>query len=127
MSATAFAILLLLLPGSLQAVSAWAGPLCGTSQDEPHCCCSHAPEPAADTEGWQRPCCCAVDLPPAQEERPAPVRSSCDTGPEIPAAAFCFHEAILSGHNPSPTLTLRRPPLRAPPTGLLHLFQRLLL
>jgi hypothetical protein len=121
-----FAILVLLLPGSLAAVVFDSTEVCMGKGVTAGCCCEPAAETTVPGPIFKRGCCCTFDAPVSLPSTPDPERSESQVDFDINFA--CAQEIssiqpVLAQLVVSPR---PMPRLRAPPTALFLKYSRFL-
>lgn len=121
-----FAILVLLLPGSLAAVAFSGSDGCMGKGVSAGCCCAPSAESNIPGPRMQRSCCCKFEAPLSLPSVPDQERVESNVGFEVGFVAFAETMSLL----PASVQLVRAPrclaQLRGPPTDLFLKYSRFL-
>jgi hypothetical protein len=121
-----FAILVLLLPGSLAAVALDSTEVCLGAGLTPGCCCRPHGTSRLPGPHLQRGCCCSFDAPTPMPDTPdqerAETGTDVDPNPAVAVASISFQPVHVAEAAP-PRFAVH---LRAPPAALFLKYSRFL-
>jgi hypothetical protein len=121
-----FAILVLLLPGSLAAVAFSGSGGCAGNRAAPSCCCAPARESNVPGPHMQRTCCCKFDAPLSLPSVPDQERVESGVDFEVSLLAPTEAASLLPVSVPLMRAPRFMAQLRGPPTDLFLKYSRFL-